>query len=60
MLLVIQLFICTLILAQDHSQDFEKIKQIFFRQQEDWNRGDIDAFMEAYWNSEIMSHRCFP
>jgi len=54
MLLISQLFICSFILAQDQNKDFEMIKKIFFRQQEDWNRGDIDAFMEAYWNSDEL------
>jgi ketosteroid isomerase-like protein len=44
----------TIILAQDNNQDFEQIKLIFFQQEEDWNRGDIDAFMKAYWNSEEL------
>jgi len=43
--------ISTFVLAQDGKSDFEEIKKIFFQQQEDWNRGDIDAFMKAYWNS---------
>jgi mannan endo-1,4-beta-mannosidase len=41
-------------LAQDSNTDFEQIKKIFFQQEEDWNRGDIDAFMKAYWNSEEL------
>lgn len=42
------------ILAQNCSSDSEQIKKIFFQQEEDWNSGDIDAFMEAYWNSEEL------
>jgi hypothetical protein len=40
--------------AQAVSRDFEKIKKILFQQQEDWNNGDIDAFMKAYWKSEEL------
>jgi len=42
------------ILAQKQTTDFEEIGKIFFQQEEDWNNGDIDAFMEAYWNSEAL------
>ena len=48
------LLFSTIILAQDNNKDFEQIKLIFFQQEEDWNRGDIDAFMKAYWNSEEL------
>ncbi len=41
-------------LAQKDSKDFEQIKKILFQQEEDWNKGDIDAFMKAYWNSEEL------
>ena len=40
--------------GQDNSKDIEEIKKIFFQQEKDWNNGDIDAFMKAYWNSEDM------
>jgi len=36
------------------SADFREIKEIFYQQEKDWNRGDIDAFMEAYWKSEEL------
>jgi lysophospholipase L1-like esterase/ketosteroid isomerase-like protein len=42
------------VLSQDDSADFDQIKKIFYQQEEDWNKGDIDAFMEAYWNSEEL------
>ena len=31
------------------------ITAVFKRQQADWNRGDIDAFMQGYWNSPQLS-----
>ena len=40
--------------AQQNHEDFEQIKKIFFQQEKDWNNGDIDAFMKAYWNSEDL------
>ncbi len=42
------LLFSTIIMAQDSKKDFEQIKKIFFQQEADWNRGDIDAFMKAY------------
>ena len=48
------LLFSTFILAQDSNKDFEQIKKIFFQQEDDWNRGDIDAFMKAYWKSEEL------
>ena len=29
-----------------------EIRAVLQTQQEDWNRGDIDAFMKGYWNSD--------
>lgn len=36
------------------STDFREIMEIFYQQEKDWNRGDIDAFMRAYWKSEDL------
>jgi ketosteroid isomerase-like protein len=27
------------------------IKKVLDRQEQDWNKGDLDAFLEGYWNS---------
>lgn len=40
--------------CQTNSKQFEKIKTILYQQQADWNKGDIDAFMEAYWKSDQL------
>ena len=32
-----------------------ELKAIVLRQSEAWNRGDIDAFMQAYWKSEELT-----
>lgn len=53
-IIVLLILSSTPLLAQNSSSDFEQIKKIFFQQEEDWNSGDIDAFMEAYWNSEDL------
>lgn len=36
------------------SADFREVRKIFYQQQEDWNRGDIEAFMQAYWKSDDL------
>jgi len=40
--------------AQYSDKDFNKISHTLMQQQEDWNRGDIDAFMTSYWNSDEL------
>jgi len=34
--------------------DIAAVKSILQRQSADWNRGDINAFMEGYWKSEEL------
>ena len=34
--------------------EIDAIKKILTTQQEYWNNGDIDGFMEGYWNSEEL------
>lgn len=36
------------------SSDVEEVKSILLRQVDDWNRGDLDAFMVGYWPSEQL------
>ena len=48
------LFFISTLTAQTNTKPFEEIKKILFQQQEDWNNGNIDAFMEAYWHSEKL------
>ena len=48
------LFLNMIMLAQEKEKDFEQIRKILFQQEADWNRGDIDAFMKAYWKSEEL------
>ena len=46
---------CTLSsFAQSADKDFEQIKASLFQQQKDWNSGNIDAFMTAYWQDEQL------
>lgn len=41
-------------MGQDKEGDFVEIEKILFQQEADWNAGDIDGFMEAYWKSEDL------
>jgi len=43
----------TLLSAQEN-KDISTVKSILFRQQSDWNKGDIDAFMNGYWESDQL------
>ena len=40
-------------IKQDHFE-IDAIKKILTTQQECWNNGDIDGFMQGYWNSEEL------
>ena len=31
-----------------------EVKQLLFQQAQDWNNGDIDAFMQSYWKSDQL------
>jgi ketosteroid isomerase-like protein len=33
----------------------EEIRQVIVKQQEAWNRGDLEAFMTGYWNSPDLT-----
>lgn len=38
-----------------HTEDTELIKAVMQQQQNNWNKGDIDAFMLGYWNNEKLT-----
>lgn len=38
-------------LTHDAADEARAIRAVLVAQQEAWNRGDIDAFMEGYWKS---------
>ena len=41
-------------LMSQESRDIATVKSILLRQQNDWNKGDIDAFMNGYWESDKL------
>lgn len=41
--------------SSKNNEDAEAaIREVMAKQVEDWNKGDIDAFMQAYWNSDSL------
>lgn len=44
-----------LILVAQSEHDRKEILTILFRQESDWNRGDIPSFMVGYWESDSLS-----
>lgn len=49
---IMLLFLClssALFLAQE-----SEIRKVLFDQQNDWNNGDIEAFMQGYWKSDSL------
>jgi ketosteroid isomerase-like protein len=38
-----------------HTEDRTAITQFLKKQQADWNNGDVDAFMSAYWKSPDLT-----
>lgn len=41
--------------ASAHAKDRSAITQLITTQQDSWNKGDIDAFMSAYWKSSDLT-----
>ncbi len=41
-------------IANNQSEAEAQIRDVMARQVEAWNNGDIDAFMQGYWNSDSL------
>lgn len=48
------LMLCSVTLFAQNA-DEKAIKDAMHKQELDWNKGDIDAFMQGYWNSEELT-----
>jgi len=48
------LFLLQLTFAYAQNNDEQIIRSILHRQTQDWNRGDISAFMKGYWESDSL------
>lgn len=55
-LLFFAFIICTsaISVAQSADRDKQQILATLKRQTEDWNRGNIEAFMVGYWNNDSL------
>src|SRR5688572_26628955 len=51
-ILVLALLSFTVVEAQ--SKEEKKIRELLSVQTESWNRGDIEGFMQTYWNSDSL------
>jgi ketosteroid isomerase-like protein len=51
-LLFITLFLSETLPAQN--SDINAIKSLLLRQRDDWNKGDVVAFMKGYWESDSL------
>ena len=40
--------------TEPDAADFKAIEQVIRKQQDDWNRGNLLAFMEGYWQHDSM------
>ncbi|MFI5222016.1 MAG: YybH family protein [Bacteroidia bacterium] len=53
---ILLLFVSQVLFAQKHQQlpDEMKIRQVLLKQQEAWNRGSIEEYMNGYWKSDSL------
>jgi hypothetical protein len=54
MRLVLLLFILFNLEANAQLSEQNQIKQVMFQQVEDWNSGNIEKFMNGYWNDDSL------
>lgn len=47
-------FLFTISVAFAQDQDLENIRAVMKQQQQDWNSGKLEAFMQGYWNSDSL------
>lgn len=52
--LLFYLFLIQLTFSYAQNNDEQIIRSILNRQTQDWNRGDISAFMKGYWESDSL------
>jgi len=53
-LLIIALIVSAMPIRAQSNKATEAVKILLYQQMEDWNKGDIDAFMEGYWKSDKL------
>lgn len=50
--IILLLFSYSFLAAQDH--DIDAIRKVLAQQQQDWNSGKLEAFMQGYWKSDSL------
>lgn len=40
--------------AQNTKNEITAIKKVLLKQENDWNNGNIEAYMQGYWNSDSL------
>ena len=54
LLFVLVVVLPSALLAQSDDKDRQQILALLQRQTDDWNRGNIEAFMVGYWNNDSL------
>ena len=52
--LLIMIVACSGGFSDKAEQEVHNIKNVILEQQNAWNKGDISAYMQAYWNSDSL------
>jgi ketosteroid isomerase-like protein len=53
-LVVVFLFVCTCSTLHAQNKDEQAIRRLLASQNEQWNKGNIEAFMKGYWESDSL------
>ncbi len=51
---ILYIIVLTSCINTSHNNEIDLIKKILTKQEESWNNGNIDEFMEGYWKSEKL------
>lgn len=54
-LLIVLCFACAVTACAQSSAGEDAVRKLFTEQTAAWNRGDLDAFMQAYWHSHELT-----
>jgi ketosteroid isomerase-like protein len=52
--LILILLLPLTLFAQPNTKELSAIRKVMQLQQEAWNRADLNAFMDGYWNSDSL------
>jgi uncharacterized protein (TIGR02246 family) len=52
---LVVLVVCSVSAWSSSVDPTEEIRQVIVKQQDAWNRGDLEAFMAGYWNSPELT-----